>query len=200
MIETFEERFLRLFARALGLTADDLRRDYAMTAMNSTVQRVVGYNPQKLLPPPETARPLTMKEWVSLFYGSEIGDFIADRTFLDEEIIFHGRRPRDYVNFNPIYDETPSETELRRLISPPRTPTFRHKIAVIKAEDEERLLDRYLERSALVGGLIERRYYPLPEPEQPPEPEDKVVETSAGKRNMAYLKHDRTKRHNRRRR
>lgn len=215
-----------------------MRFQWSELPLQTWIAVIVGYDSQKLLPSPETIPPLTLKQWVSMVYGEPIGCFISDRTFLDEEIVFAGKTPREHVNFNAIYEDVPTGRRwgeadstpledlaaMRESMMHPDVP-IRHKTAVVKITDldyatiEKRILGLASDRRVRAIVLdLDREIGEIPGPETHfaylksrragltdvlaglEAKETRVVATAAGKRDMGYLKHDRTKQHKRRRR
>ncbi len=212
--------------------------------LDAWIAVIVGYNAQKLLPSPETIRPLTAREWGDLVMRNfaEWARKHTEDSYADFNRYIPTLPPGEEIRMTPLpmpfvpdvsrwgeADSTPLEDiqRFRDQISHPDVP-IQHKVAVVKIADigyaaiEERMLglmsDRRVRGIVLhtdspsgylpgretrenaqlrlyaLGAALGEPYQPL----RPPEPE--VVATAAGKRDMGYLKHDRTKQHKRRRR
>ena len=171
----------------------------AAEALPIRVAMIVGYNPQKLLPSPERLA----REW----WDRVVDLFDFPRSWLDEEIDFSLMRHRTPTFRVPTF---PPGEEIKALIANADVPIFVKDIDYSQAE--MRVLASALRTTAAVARFREvsenaqMRLYALGvmlgEPYMPkpaPEPQDTRVSTSAGKRDMSYLKHDRTKQHRRRR-
>jgi len=161
-------------------------------ALALRVPAIVGYNPQKLLPSPEKARPLTMRERYDVFARDFINEMVENRfsSLSRMPLLFPGE-----------------EISLMR----ERTPTFRHHVAIVHADIVPARLHRLLDRPDIRVAIID-----IDEPfgEIPgrsdsfdallakvrKQSREEVVATAAGMRDKSYLKHDRTKSHKRRRR
>lgn len=200
------------------------------------VRLVCGYDPQKLLPSPEKARPLTGRQWADAFHANfaEWAKEAMKYSYMDFER--HSLVPmissRDVITGRYIpytesrWGEGPSDpvadlAAFRDRIMHPDVP-IRHKVAVVKVTDldfseiEARVMASMSDRRVRAIIIDVDREDDLPgrgydfathkksrqagilaglELKQP-----KTVATAAGKRDMGYLKHDRTKSHKRRRR
>ncbi len=158
---------------------------------------IVGYDPQKLLPSPERLA----REW----HEGMLRLFDFPKSWLDEEIDFSLMRRRSPTFRMPIL---PPGDEIKTLIVNAEVPIFVKNIdystietrllaSVLKTVDQVARFREAAENAQLrlyaLGTLLGEPYEPAP----PPAPE--TVSTSAGKRDMSYLKHDRTKQHRRRR-
>lgn len=199
---SFEESFLLNIGNALGLSWDEINEPWTSVSDWAEQRR-------KLTPDftglydgiPDVTRwneadsdPLAdLQRWKDQVFGRPL---TGRRTFW----------PTDYMPYmTPGEDIVPVK---------PRDRTFEHKIAVIRHVDfattEARVLAMLYDKR--VRGIIidvdrldddgaeGRRWFPLGEPYKPKPPEPKPeVSTAAGKRDMSYLKHDRTKQHRRRR-
>lgn len=176
------------------------------------------YDPQKLLPSPEKARPLTLRNmaelWRSLYresYGSLV-EWAKQDGYLEEPLnLMSPRAPTfRHVDFTRLYDG----------ISHPEvvvTPKPRHKMAVIDiASIEMRTIAHLAARDGIrcimldlddASGEIDGAGFTFEEMMRDRKllstmalKEKQVVATSAGKRDKSYLKHDPSKHHKRRKR
>lgn len=174
----------------------------AAEALPIRVAMIVGYNPQKLLPSPERLA----REW----HEAMLRLFDFPKSWLDEEIDFSASLMRSRTPTFRIPILPPGE-EIKTLIANAEVPIFVKDIDYGHAE--MRVLASALRTTAALARFREAtenaqlRLYALGVmlgepymPKSPPEPQDTRVSTSAGKRDMSYLKHDRTKQHRRRRR
>lgn len=194
-------------------------------ALALRVPAIVGYNPQKLLPSPERLAREWHQAMLRLFdfpksWLDEEIDFSASLarsrtpTFRRLPMI----APGDTLRFSTVPDvsrwnepdATPLE-DLRRFIDNldvkivPKPIDFSGiELRALAAMGKTIvMMDRFREatenaqlRLYALGVMLGEPYMPKPAPE----PQDTRVSTSAGKRDMSYLKHDRTKNHKRRRR
>ncbi len=167
-------------------------------ALPIRVAMIVGYNPQKLLPSPDRLA----REW----HEAMLRLFDFPKSWLDEEIDFSLMRHRTPTFRIPTF---PPGEEIKTLIANSEVPIFVKDIDYSTAEARVLAsqigktviaMDRFREAAENSQLRLYALGVMLGEPYQPPEPPaPEMVSTSAGKRDMSYLKHDRTKQHRRRR-
>lgn len=186
--------------------AGDLRLPH-----DQTVTVLVGYDPQKLLPSPERLMREYFERATAMFtrefmeHGEAIMRFESIPLFAPGDEI--KMTPLPTPRWSDLYG--PDDGVLRPW--PKREPTFRHQVAIVRGSDfshaEMRaLLDNPHVRGIVLDMEVDRRiryeqavtnalFHVCIKPQEP-----ERVATAAGKRDMGYLKHDRTKNHKRRRR
>ncbi len=183
------------------------------------VRYIVGYDSQKLLPSPERLQREYYKRFVDAFTLPDIMNAVMS-AYIDFDKPSMIPLPTPMVPFPDVrsYDDLPPIMSLME----PRERTYEHKVAIIKVADldyavlEARVLSMYADRRvrAIVLDIESdppaRDYnffskknrqmglYALGASLALKKP--KKVATAAGKRDMGYLKHDRTKQHKRRKR